>query len=103
MASNKEGTVMRFIMFASVVALVALLMLGCVTTDQPPAGEEYVGRYVKEGNPSDYTELRADGTFVIEERGATLAGDYEVHGETLTIFAVNASATGIIKGQQDHR
>ncbi len=88
---------MRFIRLASAVALVALLMLGCMTTDQPPSDEGCVGRYIKEGDLSDYTELRADGTFVIEERGAKLAGTYEVHGETLTIFAVNATATGVIK------
>jgi hypothetical protein len=88
---------MRFIRFASAVALVALLMLGCMTTDQPPSGEEYVGRYVKEGSPSDYTELRADGTYVIEERGETLEGTYEVLGEDLTIFAVFGTATGVIK------
>ena len=88
---------MRCIRLASAVALAALLMMGCITTDQASSGEEYVGRYVKEGNPSDYTELRADDTFVIKERGATLAGDYEVHGETLSIFLGSASATGTIK------
>ena len=88
---------MKFIRIVPAVALVVLLMLGCVTT---PSGEGYVGRYMKEGNPSDYTELRADGTFVIEERGAKLAGDYEVDGETLTIFVGSASATGTIKGNK---
>ncbi len=85
---------MRFIRIVPAVALVVVLFLGCVTT---PSGEGYVGRYIKEGNPSEYTELRADGTVVIEERGATLAGDYEVNGETLTIFLGSASATGTIK------
>ena len=88
---------MRFIRLASAVALVALLMLGCINTEQPPSGEEYVGRYIKEGNPSEYTELRADGTLVIQERGQTLEGTYKVRGENITIFVGYATATGVIK------
>ncbi len=95
---NKEGRAMRFISLASVVALVVLLVLGCGAPEQRPAGQQHVGRYVKEGSPAEYTELRADGTFVVEERGHTLKGTYQVRGENITLFVgFGGTATGTIK------
>jgi hypothetical protein len=96
MATDKEGTAMRFIKLASIVALLVSLMLGCGPTEQRRAEQQYVGKYVKEGSPADYTELKADGTFVVEERGQTLQGTYEVRGENITLsvgFAGTASGT----------
>lgn len=89
---------MRFIKLASIVALLVSLMLGCGAIEQRPAEQQHVGKYVKEGSPADYTDLKADGTFVVEERGQTFKGTYEVRGENITLFVgFGGTATGVIK------
>jgi len=54
-----------------------------------------VGIYYKEGSDTDYTELRADGTYVVQERGQRLTGKYSVRWNTLTLqLPSGGTATG---------
>lgn len=59
------------------------------------------GKYVNEGNPSSYLELKSDGTFYLERGfigGAT--GKYEIEGKQITLKFDGGMATrGQIEGK----
>ena len=56
------------------------------------------GIYFKESNPSEYTLLNADGTFVIFEYGKEMKGLFSIDKETITLQVGIKAATGTYKG-----
>jgi hypothetical protein len=64
--------------------LVALLGVSCTTSS-------VAGHYVSERDrsPKDYVELRADGTFTLQEDGSTLTGTYKLNGTQVTLSAAS--------------
>ena len=74
------------------------LFIGCllllVAAGCKPYGDG-VGIYFKEGSKTDYTELRADGTYSFHEGGKTVTGRYSVSWNTITLVLPGGkTATG---------
>lgn len=57
-----------------------------------------VGKYVRVGGPSDYLELKADGTFFVQQQGKSAAGTFAVNGNVVTLRMAQRSETGRIEG-----
>jgi hypothetical protein len=51
------------------------------------------GRYIRDGAPKDYIELKPDGAYYIEYRGQGYAGKYEVTGNIITWVLPNGTAS----------
>ncbi len=74
------------------------------TSEALETTDEYAGVYTREGNATDYLELRADGTFTTLDGDMTLTGTYTVNGTRIRLEAPigeseqTASATGTIEG-----
>jgi hypothetical protein len=51
------------------------------------AGGNVAGRYVSERDrsPKDYLELRADGSFTLQEDGSKFTGTYKMNGAQVTL------------------
>ena len=58
------------------------------------------GKYISEDNTSNYTELKADGTFLAHQGSHDFAGKYEVKGTEITLI-LNSGQTvrGKIEGK----
>ena len=56
------------------------------------AVSDYVGRYTKPGNSTDYTDIKPDGTFVALDKGQTISGTYKVSGSTITLIVPRQGA-----------
>ncbi len=67
-----------------VLVLVTLGASACSAGSPSHVGQDYVGRYTKEGNATDYTELRSDGTFLFLDKGWRACGTYTVRPNEIT-------------------
>ena len=67
-----------------VLVLVALGASACSAGSPSHVGQDYVGRYMKEGNTTDYTELRSDGTFLFLDTGWRACGTYTLRHNEIT-------------------
>ena len=77
------------------VIILTFLLVGCYK----PYGEG-VGIYYKEGSQTDYTELKADGTYQYFEKGKTINGKYSVNWNTITLVLPNGrTATGKLNSE----
>ena len=58
------------------------------------AGGNVAGRYVSERdrNPKDYLELRADGSFTLQEDGSTLTGTYKTNGTKVALTTMSGES-----------
>ncbi len=56
---------------------------------------DYVGRYTKPGNASDYMDIKTDGTFVALDKGQSLSGTYTVTGTTITLEVPSAGGHAV--------
>ncbi len=74
--------------------LSAFVILGC------NSGSGSVGKYVDEKNTKDYTELKNDGTFVVQQGALTANGKYSIDGKRL-ILTLNSGEVveGKIEGK----
>ena len=63
------------------------------------AGGKVAGRYVSERDrsPKDYLELRADGSFTLQEDGSTLTGTYKMNGTQVALTASGEALQGRIE------
>ena len=64
-----------------------LLLAGLILVACSPE-TSYLGVYAKAGSTTDFTEFKADGTFVVKERGTRTTGTYTVKGNKITLVAV---------------
>lgn len=83
-----------------IVVLVAVLciaiLIGIVMLYE---GGGVSGTYVNKDNPSEYLELKREGTFYLKEMGIGVTGKYEVKGDEITLFLpMGLAAKGEIKG-----
>ncbi len=74
---------------ALVAAIAGLLVLAACGGDGesiPRAdGDGLHGTYVNQDDPSEYLELREDGTYFLQEMGLSLSGEWEVEDRTITL------------------
>jgi len=81
-------------------ATVALCASGCSAGGPSHVGKDYVGRYTREGNATDYAEIRSDGTFVVLEKGRRACGPYTVRNNKLTLsLPMGTSVTKLEPGR----
>jgi len=70
-----------------------LTLLGCSNDSFSP------GKFVDKENPQNYTDLRSDGTFLINQGKFKGGGTYLVDGKRLTLtFSSGLVVEGKIKG-----
>ena len=79
----------RFRSVAVSISLIAIASCG-------PIGA--TGTYANEQSPSDFMELRRDGTFYVEEEGVGYSGEYRIDGDVLTLTLASGMAA---RGQLD--
>lgn len=77
--------------------LMALLALsaGCGKQEQQ---QTLSGRYVHLASDQNVLELKADGTFTLQQAGMAFTGSYTVDGTTFTLNAPTGSDRGTIRG-----
>ncbi len=78
--------VLTFLILASIVCVI-----GCGKSG-------FAGTYINQDNPSDYLELKPDGTFYSYEGGIGFNGEWEVKGNELRLSWMGFVVTGEIKG-----
>ena len=85
-----------------VVALTSLTVVLCgCGRDRNTGTQQHVGVYIKHGNPSEFIELKSDGSYVSSERGVTLNGTYEIDGARLTLECPEAGqSSGRLDGDK---
>ena len=82
----------------AVLITVFVVLIYGVVSECKAESRLYEGIYSKQDNPSESTELKQDGSFVVKERGATIKGSYSINGSTLTLIAPEM---GVAKGHID--
>jgi hypothetical protein len=77
--------------------LVCLAILAGIVTLYRGVGVS--GTYVNKDNPSEYLELKRDGTFYLKEMGMGFTGEYEIKGDKITLYLpLGLAAKGEIRG-----
>lgn len=88
---GKKGFTLPALVFGSALVLG---MFGC------DKGNTNVGKYQYEKNPQDYTELKSDGTCLIQQGKGSYAGKYEINGNKLKLTLNTGDVvTGNIEGK----
>jgi hypothetical protein len=81
------GFIVTFIVVISLAGII-----GCGTSS-------VAGTYVNQDNPSEYLELKKDGTFYSHEMGIVLTGEWELDGDKIIFkLPIGIALTGTIKG-----
>ena len=75
----------------AIIALIAAGLTSCST------GSVY-GTYVYNQNPYDYTELKSDQTFFVQQTTMSVHGTFSIHGTNLTL---NPRYGGVWRGAID--
>jgi hypothetical protein len=75
----------------SIIALMTLCSTSCSTSS-------VYGKYIYDQNPSDYTELKSDKTFFVQQTTMSVHGTFEIDGTNLTL---NPSSGGVWHGTID--
>jgi hypothetical protein len=83
----------RTILVAIFVIFVAQIFIGCGKT-------RVAGTYVNQDNPSEYLELKPEGTFYLKEAGMGFTGKWELKGNEIRISWEGFVLTGEIKGNK---
>ena len=79
---------------ALVILLCAVVIFGC---NRGPAS---AGKYLSEKNHQDFTELKSDGTFLIQQGNMSLNGKYAIDGKQIKLTLSTGDAlTGSIEGR----
>lgn len=65
------------------LVLCGICLIGCACSGTAVCS--VCGIYVNQENPSDFLELKADGTFYNEEGGIGFSGTWEIEGDTITL------------------
>ena len=73
------------------VAIIALLTPGLTSCST----HSVYGKYVYNQNPKDYTELKSDRTFFVQQTNMRAQGTFEIEGTNLTL---NPSSGGAWRG-----
>jgi hypothetical protein len=60
------------------VALMSLWLTSC-------SKSSVYGTYVSEKNAKDYTELKSDGAFFVQQGSVSFSGKYKVDGKNITL------------------
>ncbi len=65
---------------------VLLLLVICISAASFACHKvNYTGRYISEQDPTNYLDLKADGTFILQQAPMIVAGKYEIAGGTITL------------------
>jgi hypothetical protein len=83
-----------FIRYLTIIVLwlTLQLLIGC--------SHSPTGKYVSQTNPSDYLELRDDGTFFLNEMSAERTGKYRIDGKTITLeWGSGVAVRGTLDGK----
>ena len=75
----------------AIIALMTLCLTSCSTSS-------VYGKYVYNQNPSDYTELKSDKTFFVQQSNMSVHGTFEIDGTNLTL---KPSSGGVWRGTID--
>jgi hypothetical protein len=59
----------------------------------PPGEASIPGKYIRKDKPSDYFELKADGTFSLQQDGKGYSGNYNVQADVINVQVSNAAAS----------
>lgn len=80
--------------------LTIVVLAGCMlTVFGCNRGSGSVGKYVSEKAPSDFTELRSDGTFFIQQGAQSASGKYVIEGKRLILTLPSGEVVeGTIEG-----
>jgi len=83
-----------FIRYLTIIVLLLTLQLLIGCSHSP------TGKYVSQKNPSDYLELRDDGTFFLNENSFEHTGKYRIDGKTVTMeLRSGAPVRGTLDGK----
>ena len=76
----------KHIMYIVALTSMAVALFGCKGVRYTGA-MQYVGIYIKNGSPSDSTELMSNGSFVVSEEGIKVYGDYRIDGANISLVS----------------
>jgi uncharacterized protein YxeA len=79
---HKEMIMKRIILMLVVVIILAV---GSLTTFGCNSGSTTAGKYIDEADSQNFTELKRDGTFVIQQAKANVNGKYTTDGNRLIL------------------
>jgi hypothetical protein len=72
--------------------------LACATPPEPPPATA-IGTYVSEDNSNESLQLKADGTFLLHERGERMTGEYRIQDQQIALTANGNTSIGRIDGE----
>jgi len=81
----------RYLIAQLSVAIIAFMTL-CLTSCSTSS---VYGKYVYNQNPADYTELKPDKTFFVQQSNMSVHGTFKIDGTNLTL---NPSSGGVWRG-----